>query len=140
MKREIKFRGRDDVNNWHYGTYHYSNDGQYHYILNREKFIDVEPHFSYLHEQETHLVSSETVGQYTGVKDADDKEIYEGDIIDGMIVTYCGNQEKGLGMNCGWYLQRSNFESWIELESRCNYNGDNHIIQGNISDNPELVS
>ena len=78
--------------------------------------------------------------QYTGIKDVNDKEIYEGDIIDGMIVAYCGNQEEGLGMNCGWYLQRADFESWIELDSRCNHNGDNYFIQGNIFENPELVS
>ena len=79
--------------------------------------------------------------QYTGLKDKNGKEIYEGDNIDGegidgMTVTYCGDQKAGLGMDAGWYLQRDNFESWILLMSRCNENGDNYEVIGNIYEDP----
>ena len=78
--------------------------------------------------------------QYTGLKDKNDKEIYEGDINKhGFVVSWSGDMGGGLGMNAGWYLQRDDFESWVELESRCNENGDNHEIIGNIHQNKDLL-
>lgn len=79
------------------------------------------------------------IEQFTGLYDKSGKEIYEGDIIDGLVVTYCANSKDGLGMQAGWYIQRGDFESWAPLESRCNENGDNWIVEGNIHENPELV-
>ena len=39
--RTIKFRGQSTkTNEWVYGTYHYSEDGKYHYILNKEKMFN----------------------------------------------------------------------------------------------------
>lgn len=77
---------------------------------------------------------------FTGLLDKNGREIFEGDIIDGWAVTYCGDQVSGLGMSAGWYLQRDDFESWIELQSRCNENGDNYEVIGNIYENPELLT
>jgi uncharacterized phage protein (TIGR01671 family) len=77
--------------------------------------------------------------QFTGLLDRKGVKIWEGDIIDGMIVTFCGDQQEGLGMHVGWYLQRDNFESWVELESRCNNNGDNYEVIGNVWENPSLL-
>ena len=77
------------------------------------------------------------VMQYTGLKDVNGKEIYEGDIVDkyGYVVTYVADINESLGMSCGWYLQRDNFESWSQI--KC---GENIEVLGNIYENPELLN
>lgn len=81
----------------------------------------------------------EILEQFTGLYDSkrtvrfpEGQKIFENDIIDGMVVTYCGDQGAGLGMTAGWYLQRDNFERWVELEARSNENGNNYFVTGNI--------
>jgi len=57
------------------------------------------------------------------------------------LMQYTGlKDKKGLGMNAGWYLQRNDFESWVELESMSKENGYNHEIIGNIYENPESIN
>ena len=111
--RLYKFRGVNKSNNEIiYGNYYF--DGKYH-------FIDK----SFEHRKE---VYAKSVSQFTGLKDIEGKEIYEGDIILGYnnphVVTFADG---------AFYLTYKN--SSVRLSITC---GSLKII-GNIFENPELT-
>lgn len=128
MQREIKFRGkRLDNGEWVQG-----------YFLVAAGM----PFISAFGERSPILVIPETVGQYTGLKDKNSKEIYEGDVmvcrqyIGGNFIDYCierGFVEMlhgafGLHRKQGYYRP---FKDWLEAYE--------YEIIGNIHDNPELM-
>lgn len=67
--REIKFRGKTKEGEWHYGDLFrgMDNEAYIHIVDDYGQNVEVLPG---------------TIGQYTGLKDANGKEIYEGDILD----------------------------------------------------------
>ena len=74
MNREIKFRGkRLDNGEWTCG-YFYQESGNTYIIEDCQKE-------SMLNRNITYKVDPDTVGQYTGLKDKNGKEIYDGDIL-----------------------------------------------------------
>lgn len=72
-KREILFRGWNEKNKkWLYG----------YYLVNRgEHFISPDEFVNPLASYEDYVIDADTVGQYTGLKDAKGVKIFEGDVI-----------------------------------------------------------
>ena len=122
-KREILFRGWNTKNKkWIYGNY-FTYRG-YHFISPDDKVNPLDTYKDY-------VVDADTVGQYTGMKYAKGKRIFEGDIIESNgckhIILYNEGEARFVAavVTCGINQQ------WInECEK---------VIIGNIYENPELI-
>ena len=131
MNREIKFRGKDFVTGeWIYG--HYMPpffEGASSFIWVPENCND---HWEYVNSQ----VITDTVGQYTGLKDKNGVEIYEGDIMNDPTSKIFGLVE--------WNNILTQFQlSWQNMPTTADIffmvkNGS--LVIGNIHDNPELIN
>ena len=130
MEREIKFRGKTSKSKWLYGDL----------IHNRgDVFIAPAGIANPLAKAEDFMVDENTIGQFTGLKDKNGKEIYEGDILGG-----CNGSING----CEWKVEPFEvkfFKNKFNVPSDWGTYGETdstHYLEviGNIYENPELLT
>ena len=125
--RTIKFRGQKTTNGvWVYGSLVYSNEIQAAIYFQTGRGL--------VKSMEWVYVNPETVGQFTGLYDKNEKEIYEGDIL----------KVQGLGEKIEVRFVRGVFAFlWNEdLDDEAPINAPTQEwaeVVGNIHDNPKLI-
>lgn len=140
--REYKFRGkRVDNGEWVYGCLCYI-DNEPVIVEGSMKWVDG----SELYCNTFHFVIPETIGQYTGLKDKNGKEIYKGDIVE-LVNTYKGMNTKSIVEID--FIDFTFAGKWAEEYSPSgyvynpldSYNFPTVTIEviGNIYENPELL-
>ena len=137
MSREIKFRGkRKDNNEWIYGFVWKCIDPCKEETIYKGTFIQTGVNIDKWHE-----IYPESLGEFMGLEDKNDKEIYEGDIVDYSCAEYCDPEisctphiiDSGRGeiyyLKTGYEIKNAEFPpDCYELE-----------IIGNIYENPNLL-
>lgn len=160
MVREIKFRGKSvATDEWVYGyLLDFGMNGCEILVVTEMEGKDGEGNITFVSQVERIEVDPETVGQFTGLKDINDKEIYEDDIICISDTYTDGILDDGSGPSCEFnHLAKvvfvdgafgleifedgddfyRGFWSFISIKDRV---GDlDIIVVGNIHDNPELL-
>lgn len=127
-RREILFRGWNKKNKkWIYG----------YYLVNRgEHFIAPDEFVNPLASYEDYVVDADTVGQYTGLKDANGKRIFEGDIIESNgckhLILYNEGEARFIAAVKGTsYVTCGINQQWIDEFKK--------VVVGNVHENQELI-
>jgi uncharacterized phage protein (TIGR01671 family) len=140
--REIKFRGkRVDGKGFAYGDLIHGVNHKIGKIYILPIKGGVQPLNSGIDPIDGWEVIPKTVGQYTGLKDKDGKEIYEGDVCklftDTPTEILYNNGAFGYNSYCGGTFisfAENNWFKWVGC------NSDQITVIGNIHDNPELLT
>ncbi len=133
MNREIKFRAWDKENK--------KMDAVLIFMVAENKTY---PHSrGYIHNcqdwEEHGLLTNPVIMQYTGLKDKNGKEIYEGDVLHMQIKSTVNNNNIIVEI----YFQNGVFWFKGKFYSDCNwhfYNARDREVIGNIYENPELIN
>ena len=141
MNREIKFRGKMiPENEWIFGTilripappvcFGKSETDKYYIQFPDPKYM---PDWNMPYKMVQGEVNPDTIGQYTGLHDKNEKEIYEGDIVKSFFV----DTDKQGNEVYKYQIIRIEYD-----EILCSYRIDKFMnleVIGNIYDNPELL-
>ena len=135
--REIKFRGKDRTGKWHYGGY---------VVCTGAPRIIYEEADGPLRALCPVRVIPSTIGQYTGVHDSTELEVYEGDILSdarcrlyvivwraGGPCVYNADEYRDLCRKAPIVLHDALADRQV-----CDYVQEGLTVIGNIHDNPEL--
>ena len=130
--REIKFRGkRVDNGEWVYG-----------YLIGNDVIVGDIVEFSdeYFNTEFWYKVDPKTVGQYTGLKDRNGREIYEGDVLRLVLVDYAHVPEQIFVVGSDSFFEDvcylQNISRFVEDSGS---ETDGIEVIGNIYENPELL-
>jgi len=127
--REIKFRGkRIDNGDWVYGYY-------YTQIITHAGNRKSRDHFMRTEQNIRYEVDPDTDGQYTGLKDKNGKEIYEGDIVRDKKGRHLEVFWKEIGTGGWWFCYNQDGDRYHVDAIHLDY----LEVIGNIHDNPELL-
>ena len=130
MNREIKFRGkRKDNGEWIYGYYAKDYKNSLIIVIGEKALYN-------LHIP--HQVIPESVGQYTGLKDKNGKEIYEGDIIKCKYGKATIESIEDIHQSLGWRDKKENSKCSDIGRTIEKFKNEIEII-GNIYENKELL-
>lgn len=151
MARNILFRGkRTDNGGWAYGYYIKANYRWHKYGFHADWIATASfANSGWFALAQKFPVRSETVGQYTGLNDKNDKQVFEGDILriarksDGLGDYYFPPLEYPVPVVvkwdlCAWMWETRNTDKYyISFPSAwCHFECE---VIGNIFDNPELL-
>ena len=152
MSRDIKFRGKSiEANEWVYGFYYEipaplkcigkRDESKGYIVMERPNTVN---DWGMPIQMVAVEVDKETVCQYTGLKDVNGKEVYEGDIIlspwwddEPQEVKFHKYGFKGLDIRQKTVHGRELYEGIDDLLDSCF--GEVFEIMGNIHDNPEIL-
>lgn len=146
--REIKFRGKNKDIGWVCGQLAYDINGNAYIIQEVELDSSYGIEETILFATMWYRVEKETLGQYTGLKDKNGKEIYEGDIIEFSYDMFVGNFDtfvakgKVVFEEGAFYVEAFENERTTEGEAYLLYsiNLDTIEVIGNIYENKELLN
>ena len=148
MQRKIKFRGKEiDTGKWVYGglfkepappqCFEKTLEDKYWIVYPNPRYM---PDWNLPYEMVRTDIEKETIGQYTGLKDKNGKEIYEGDVVAMQFQRACKRKKaviKYIDKYAGFVLTETLKEK--ENTSLGDYQMENVEVIGNIYDNPELL-